>query len=320
MAAGNTACTPAALCLSPPTLVRLRLITGRAKALGPRQVAEPQLTELPKMIRFDEFLAIRLAQGQPFFSISDASEHTGGFPGAVKQAVARRRTKHPHQLECPSNGFFLIGNKNSAGCYEPPPPLSWVHAFMEYRKLPYRVSLLSAAILHGAHNLCPSVFFVVVPRQAKYRHGCHGLALVIQGADRFNKIESIKTEGGINELSNCQLNVASIEATLLDCVRYANHMSFGDIRIVVRQLGGRANPGRLRLYAEHYEATTARRLGQLLETYGHAEQADALTAFVSNIDCYIDMDTKTPRAHRYSDSDRGRTVACDSRWRIRLNA
>src|SRR5690606_34376514 len=75
--------------------------------------------------------------------------------------------------------------------------------------------------------------------------------------------------------------VAGIELTLLDCARYFHKAAgINSVAQVVKDLGGRAKPNTLAKIAVHYENSSVRRLGYLLEHMHHARQADALRPFV----------------------------------------
>jgi hypothetical protein len=75
--------------------------------------------------------------------------------------------------------------------------------------------------------------------------------------------------------------VAGIELVLLDAVRYFHQAAgLNGAAQIVHDLGARADPRRLARAAATYENSTARRLGYLLEHFGHTRQASALRPFV----------------------------------------
>jgi hypothetical protein len=80
----------------------------------------------------------------------------------------------------------------------------------------------------------------------------------------------VKTEAGF-------VKVAGIELVLLDAVRYFHQAAgLNGSAQIVHDLGGKAVPRVLAKVAAAYENSTARRLGYLLEHFGHARQAAAM--------------------------------------------
>ena len=138
----------------------------------------------------------------------------------------------------------------------------------------YRISLLRAAAFHGASHQAAQVFQVVVPRQIRsIVVGRQRVQFVYQAPDVFTKtnqpawLGQLKTEAGF-------VQVAGIELVLLDAVRYFHQAAgLNGAAQIVHDLGGKAVPRVLVKVAAAYENSTARRLGYLLEHFGHARQA-----------------------------------------------
>jgi len=125
------------------------------------------------------------------------------------------------------------------------------------------------------------VFQVIVPRQMRgFEIGRHRLEFVYQSPSVFgqvnqpNWLDSLKSDAGFAK-------VAGIELTLFDCARYFHKAAgINGLAQVVKDLGGQAKPDKLAKIAAHYENSSVRRLGYLLERMQHLRQADALRPFV----------------------------------------
>src|SRR5690606_19315940 len=91
--------------------------------------------------------------------------------------------------------------------------------------------------------------------------------------NRREWLSQLKTDAGFAQ-------VAGVELTLLDISRYF-HQAAGLNGAVqaVHDLGKKANPRILAKAANFYENSAVRRLGYLLEHFGHPRQATALQGF-----------------------------------------
>ncbi|MGL6075457.1 MAG: type IV toxin-antitoxin system AbiEi family antitoxin [Fimbriiglobus sp.] len=86
---------------------------------------------------------------------------------------------------------------------------------------------------------------------------------------------SLKSDSGLAQ-------VAGVELMLLDFGRYFHRAGgIGGIAQAVHDLGQQANPRMLAQAAEFYENSTVRRVGFLLEHFGHERQARALRPFAA---------------------------------------
>lgn len=223
------------------------------------------------------FLDNLQAQGQNLFSSESAIASLGCSPDAWFQSAARLVKKH--RLASPKRGFYLILRPEdlAAGV---PDPIRWIDPFMRDQGVDYRVSLLRAAAFHGSSHQSAMVFQVIVPRQLRaISIGRHRLQFVYQepGAfaevNRLEWLDQIKSDSGY-------ATVAGIELTLLDSVRYFHKAAgINGAAQIVRDLGAKAVPGKLARAASAYENSAVRRLGFLLEHFGHARQAKALLPF-----------------------------------------
>jgi len=86
-------------------------------------------------------------------------------------------------------------------------------------------------------------------------------------------------------------NVAGVELTLLDCVRYFHKAAgINGVAQIAKDIGAKANPRALAQAAAAYENSAVRRLGYLLERAGHGRQAQALEPFVRQAKTTLALD------------------------------
>jgi len=84
---------------------------------------------------------------------------------------------------------------------------------------------------------------------------------------------------------------AGVELTLLDTCRYFHRAAgINGAAQAVHDLGSKANPGILAKAARAYENSAVRRLGYLLERFGHNRQADAIQAFAQKAKSFKALD------------------------------
>lgn len=135
------------------------------------------------------------------------------------------------------------------------------------------------------------VFQVVVPRQLRdFDFGRHRLQFLYQAAESFaqvNKpelVSKMKSDAGF-------ANVAGVELTLLDCVRYFHKATgINGVAQITKDIGAKANPRTLAKAAAAYENSVVRRLGYLLDRAGHGRQANALESFVKHAKAMLPLE------------------------------
>lgn len=240
------------------------------------------------MAKLEQFLADRLAQGRAYFSRQDAQSALASTPIALRAALTRQVRKG--SLASPKQGFYLIlrPEDQAAGA---PDPVRWIDPLMRHLRSDYRISLLRAAAFHGATHQAAMVFQVIVPRQLRnFAIGRHRLEFVYQtqaafvSVNRGDWLASIKSDAGFAK-------VAGVELTLFDCARYFHKAGgINGLAQIVKDLGGRAKPASLVKAAAHYENSSVRRLGYLLERMGHARQAKALQPFAKQAKTAVLLD------------------------------
>ncbi len=221
-----------------------------------------------------QFVDSQLARGRGYFTKPAASAELGLSPKAVQAAIARLTKKGV--LVSPRRGFYLIlrPEDRSLGA---PDPARWIDPLMDYLGLDYRISLLRAAAFHGSAHQAAMVFQVVAPRQLpKIEIGRQRIEFVYQTPAAFGKanrpewLAQLKTEAGFAK-------VAGVDLTLLDTCRYFHRAGgINGAAQAVNDLGKKTDARILAKAASVYENSAVRRLGYLLERFGHSRQANAL--------------------------------------------
>lgn len=229
------------------------------------------------MVTIDQYLDKHLARGRAYFTREEAQAALDLASHPLSVALLRQVKKG--RLANPRRGFYLIlrPEDRTLGA---PDPVRWIDPLMQSLKLDYRVALLRAAAFHGSSHQAAMVFQVIVPRQVRgFEVGRQRVEFVYQSPSTFRQINrpdwlgSIKSEAGFAK-------VAGLELTLLDCARYFHKAAgINGLAQIVQDMGGQASTDVLASIASHYENSSVRRLGYLLERAGHLQQALALRPF-----------------------------------------
>lgn len=229
------------------------------------------------MASIDQYLDEYLARGRAHFTRAEAQAALGLAPHPLSVALLRQVKKG--RLANPRRGFYLILRPEDR-TFGAPDPVRWIDPLMQSLGLDYRVALLRAAAFHGSSHQAAMVFQVIVPRQIRgFEVGRQRVDFIYQSPPAFREVNrpdwlgSIKSEAGFAK-------VAGLELTLLDCARYFHKAAgLNGLAQVVQDLGGQASADVLAKIAAHYENSSVRRLGYLLEHAGHLPQAGALRPF-----------------------------------------
>ncbi len=212
----------------------------------------------------------------------------GQTPEAFQAAIERLKRKG--RLASPRRGFYLILRPEDR-LLGAPDPSQWIDPLMKHLGLNYRVSLLRAAAFHGSAHQAAMVFQVVSPRQLpKIEIGRQRVEFVFQSPAAFTKsnrpewLRQLKTEAGFAK-------IAGVELTLLDMCRYFHRAAgINGAAQAVHDLGKKAEPRILAKAASAYENSAVRRLGYLLERFGHTRQADSLRPFADKAKSFKALD------------------------------
>lgn len=231
------------------------------------------------MALLDTYIEARLSHGHGTFTKAEAMAALGQSSSTFL-AATERLIKKQH-LASPKRGFYIIlrPEDRTTGA---PEPARWIGPLMRHLGVDYRISLLRAAAFHGSSHQAAMVFQVIAPKQIPaIILGRHNVQFVYQTATAFAAVnlkqwvESLKTGAGFAQ-------IAGIELTLLDCARYFHKASgINGLAQIVHDLGGKAIGHKLSDAAKHYENTAVRRLGYLLQHFGHDRQARALLPYAA---------------------------------------
>ena len=235
-----------------------------------------------------EFVDSQLAQGRGFFTKPAALVQIGLSPEALKSAIARLLRKG--DLVSPRRGFYLILRPEDR-VLGAPDPARWIDPLMKFLEVDYRISLLRAAAFHGAARQAAMVFQVIAPRQLSgIEIGRQKIEFLYQSPKTFCKanrsewLSQLKTNAGFAK-------VAGVELTLLDICRYFHRAGgINGAAQAVNDMGRKADARVLAKAASAYENSAVRRLGYLLERFGHSRQANALRPFAEKAKSFKPLD------------------------------
>jgi len=240
------------------------------------------------MSSLQEFIDSQLGRGRAYFSKAAALAEAPQTPQAFQAAVARLTKKG--RLVSPRRGFYLILRPEDR-LLGAPDPARWIDPLIKHLGLDYRVSLLRAAAFHGSAHQAAMVFQVITPRQlSRIEIGRQRVEFLYQAPAAFAEsnrpewLAQLKTEAGFAK-------VAGVELTLLDICRYFHRAAgINGAAQAVHELGKKADPRILAKAAHGYENSAVRRLGYLLERFGHSRQANVLRAFAEKAKSFKDLD------------------------------
>lgn len=262
----------------------------------------------------DGYLDERLGQGRAYVTKAEAMKALGLSANAFAASAARMLRRN--RLAGLKQGFYLIlrPEDRSAGG---PDPARWIDPLMQHLGVDYRVSLLRAAAFHGASHQAAQVFQVIVPKQLRaIAVDRQRIQFMYQAPHAFAAVNQapwlgqLKTDAGFAK-------VAGIELVLLDAVRYFHQAAgLNGAAQIVHDLGARADPRKLARAAAVYENSTARRLGYLLEHFGHARQAASLRPLARKAKSLKPLD---PSVRLVASLARSAKVSEAPTWKLSLN-
>lgn len=265
------------------------------------------------MKTLEAYIEASQSRGRYAFTKADAMAALNLAPSAFLSATARAKRKR--QIVSPKRGFYLILRPEDRNIG--PSPERWIAPLMTYLSLDYRISLLRAAAFHGSSHQAAMVFQVVAPKQLKaIALKRQRVQFIFQEKSAFaqtNKVEwlsNLKTDTGVAK-------VAGIELTLLDAARYFHKAAgINGAAQIAHDLGPKADVAKLAAAAQYYESTAVRRLGYLLDHFGHQGQADALMPFAAKAKSTKPLDpaVKSMGAARSSTAP-----TIDKKWKLAIN-
>lgn len=190
------------------------------------------------------------------------------------------------------------------------PPTFYIDSLAAYMERPYYMSLLSAAMIHGAAHQKSQVEFVttVPPRMSLSVTKNPHLRWVYRPSINSQFILTRNGEGGV-------IRYSSAEYTALDLVQYAHHCGgLGEVATVLAELVETMEPSKIssELLAE-FKGVTVQRLGYILdEVLKSHEIANALyTAFKGSGGRLLPV-----RLNPASDC---MAESVDARWKVAVN-
>lgn len=211
----------------------------------------------PKLASYAEALQ---AKGRYWFTKAEATKSLKISEPAFNKAAIRlaRQTK----IARIKNGFYTIippEFRNTKSL----PATYFIDALMQFQKQPYYIGVLSAASLHGAAHQSPQELQVVTSRPLKLIEiGSARIRFLTKKDIESTPTLKMKTPTGY-------INVSTIEATILDLLRYvriAGHLD--NVTTAVAELIEHVNSGELIKIAEsERELSYVQRLGFLLDQF-----------------------------------------------------
>lgn len=191
--------------------------------------------------------------------LRDEALRDSGLTGEAAGKALQRAVKSGRLIR-PKEYFYVIVplEYRAAGA----PPVSWfIHDLMKAMELPYYVSLLSAAALHGASHQSPQVFQVMTDRSVRAMSAGRAWIRLFASkyVDRAATME-IKTPTG-------SIRVSSPETTVIDLMRFVKASGHLDhVASVIAQLVPLLNPeGLVSALKVVHDIPNAQRLGYLLD-------------------------------------------------------
>ena len=265
------------------------------------------------MSSLEYFLDQRLVQGRAYFSRADAESALTLKETSLSAAITRLIKKS--KLANPRHGFYLILRPEDqvSGA---PDPSNWIAPLMMHQGIDYRISLLRAAAFHGSSHQAAMTFQVIVPVQLReLQLGLHRIQFIYQTPQTFIPVNAPENIGQLKSPAGYS-KIAGLELTIFDCVRYFHHAGgISNAAQIVKDLGGKADSRQLAAIAIHYENTSVRRLGFLLERYGHSRQSRSLEPLAKKAQNFVSLD---PSVKPMFESFQA-TSEKNSKWKLMIN-
>lgn len=266
----------------------------------------PLMEEHKREIRLLAWIELLLARGVFSFSIELARSELSNYTEvALRRALSRLSAKG--KILSVYKGYYLIlpPQFSFKGIL---PPTLFLDAFFRYLKRPYYISLLSAAVYHGAAHQKPQEYFVMTsfpPMRATQKKGLKINYISIDEIPE-NLIEKRKTEAGY-------LNISTPILTAADLVQFEKRIGglsrtatlLNELMEVIGQSDFSAE------FLSFTPATVLQRLGYLLEYVClNIKLSDALFAALveQNIRLYRIPLKSSRQAKGYSSENRWKVI------------
>lgn len=213
-----------------------------------------------------------LGQGELIFSKDSALKALGVTDAALRNSIKRQvAAKNIKRL---MQGYYLIIPPEYQKMSSVPPEL-FINDLMKQLRIPYYVSLLSAASFHGATHQAVQIFQVMVKQPIK--------AISLERTRiqfYFNKkLEAIPTE--LLKTDRGPLTISTVEATALELVRYIQQSgNLNHVATVLAEIGEKIDKNLLVETAELFPLITIQRLGYLLEILDYQTLSKSLAQYL----------------------------------------
>ena len=246
-----------------------------------------------------EFIRELNNRGVWSFTFQDARDNLGADPTAAIRILRRKG-----RIIDPGRGYYIIIPEDSSlsGRLQP----EWyIDGFMNHFRVPYYVSLLTAASFHGAAHQSPQVFQVMT-------YPARRNILVNQNKIVFyrNKnIELIPTDPRKTVTGYFQLSTPEI--TFFDLVEYNRRIGGLDhVALVTSELAEGFSKKVLNQAATNYPTPVVQRSGYLLDILDFNELASVLSRYIHKINpIYTYLDPSGVRNRETK----------NTRWKIIIN-
>jgi predicted transcriptional regulator of viral defense system len=244
-----------------------------------------------------------LASGKYTFTLAQAQAVLGvDDPSAVYTGLSRLRSRH--EVFSPAQGLYVAvpPEFRNRGVV----PAEWfIDAMMSHLGRPYYVSLLTAAAMHGASHQAPQLFQVITDHSYLVRRRDFGQLRL-----RFYSSMNVAVDPTIQiTVPSGYVVVATKETTVVDIVgkpRASGGLS--NVATILREIGDLKGSDLARVASRRGRAI-ARRVGWLVERFGHIDDAEALRQAAR-------LDLGEPVL---LDPSKGRRGKSDPTWQIRQN-
>lgn len=223
-----------------------------------------------------EFVDRLQRQGRYTFALPELAASTSANARSVSAAITRLIAKGRLRRFTAKGDFFIIvpHEHHSLGA----PPVAWVlEDYMHHLGLSYYVGLLSAAEWHGSAHFAVQELQVVVSKQLRPAQiGRTRVHFVVKRAAADTPVETRATEAG-------SVRVSTVEATLLDMVRYPRAVGgLNRIATIATDLGRLCRPAAMQAALDAAnDPRSTQRLGYLLEKVGFKAPADVARRWVA---------------------------------------
>lgn len=227
----------------------------------------------------------------------------------VPPEQVRRRLNAPMRRGAwvhPLNGLWIPVPSDFRG-WGAPPGIEIVDLLMKHLGVEYYVGWLAAAEIYGATHHAPQVFQVAVARRVRdVDVGRTSFRFMTRSRVGRLPTHSWKTRAGSARVSTPELTLLDV-ATDVSAVGGLNNAAN-----VIVELAESENFSMAALLdlIEMYPATTFRRAGWILESYGED----------IHLDEWADLASRGPHSLSRLDPSRSLSGPVDSRWRLRINA